>query len=147
MSKLSLFSLLMVFLTNVSFAVRSLEKSVVTFKAPTNMGSVVTGKGVGIDGNIGDATFELKKLDTGMALRNQHMLEDLHADKFPVARIEIQKDGRAMLTLNGITKPIDLRVDAKKYQFDVMLPEFGLKGRRYLGVGVQDKVEVTVEIL
>lgn len=139
--------LLMILCRNVFSA--DLSQAKVTFKASTNMGSTVMGEATGIQGEIkgeiGEAAFELSKLDTGMGLRNTHMLEDLHAKAHPVAVLKWHGPV-ADLTLNGVTKTIALIHDGKVYSFDVELPNFKLQGRRYLGVGVGDTVSVSVEI-
>lgn len=122
----------------------------VEFKAATNMGSLVTGRGQGIsgkiEGEVGDVSFELKRLDTGMGLRNRHMLEDLHAEEYPVSVLKWHGPV-ADLTLNGMTNTVALNHQGQKYTFEFLLTQFGLKGRKYLGVGISDSVEVTVELI
>lgn len=117
---------------------------------------------------VGDLSVDLATLDTGIALRNQHLRENY---------LEVQKPGyekavlsavdvgaltpdvtggtrafTARLRLHGTTRPVSgratlerrgglLRVDAT---FPVSIADYGIPDPRYLGVGVRNEVTVRV---
>jgi polyisoprenoid-binding protein YceI len=116
----------------------------------------------------GDLAVDLRTLDTGIALRNTHLLNTyLEVDKAEgfdravLSNIVVAADlesfsGRTTFTgdlrLHGGTKTVQgeaelersgpsLRVSAA---FPVVLADFGIASPRYLGVGVRDRVQVRV---
>lgn len=116
----------------------------------------------------GEVSVDVTTLDTGIALRNQHMRENyLEVQKpgFETAVLsEIDagvltptvsdgtRDFTAQLHLHGTTRPVSgrvtfrqrngvLRVDAS---FPVRIADHGIPDPRYLGVGVRDEVTVRV---
>jgi polyisoprenoid-binding protein YceI len=140
------------------------------FEAKTSAlsGSVTAGAGDSptLDGSLG---VDLRTLDTGIGLRNDHLRKEyLEVDKGPgyesATLSEIQLKGvspaapagkgsfSGSLTLHGVKKAVtgpvevrnaggDLRVKAS---FPVNLPDYGIAEPRYLGVGVKDIVQVEV---
>lgn len=134
-----------------SVVASDLSKAKVEYTAVANPGFLtVDGEGVGvegkIDGEVGDVSFDLRKLkDKHLSLRNTHTQEDLHVKEHPIAVMRWHGPV-ADLTLNGVTKTVALIHEGNKYSFDVVLSEFGLKGRQFAGVGIGDKASVTVEI-
>ena len=117
----------------------------------------------------GEITVDLKTLDSGISLRNQHMrdnyLEVGKGDGFDRAVLsEITLKGDAAtatgamafsgtLLVHGTRKPVsgearvrragtDVQVEAT---FPLNLPDFGIQKPRYLGVGVKDQVQVKVK--
>jgi polyisoprenoid-binding protein YceI len=117
----------------------------------------------------GFLTVDLRTLDTGISLRNTHLRENyLEVGKgagfetATLAAIELKgldpdlPEGKGtftgMLTLHGATRPVTGIVDAHragaglrvKASFPVSLTEYGISKPRYLGVGVEDSVQVEV---
>jgi polyisoprenoid-binding protein YceI len=119
----------------------------------------------------GTLAVDLRTLDTGIGLRNEHLREKyLEVDKEPgfetarLSQIELDADdpdmpeGKAAftgrLTLHGVSRQVTgvaevrrtgdgLRVTAS---FPVDLREFGIRKPRYLGIGVKDVVQVEVAV-
>jgi polyisoprenoid-binding protein YceI len=117
----------------------------------------------------GSLTVDLRTLDTGIGLRNEHLRENyLEVDKgtrFDAATLsEIDLNGvnadvpegkgsfTGLLTLHGVTKKVSGAVDIRqagagfrvKASFPVALSEYSIRKPRYLGVGVKDTVQVEV---
>jgi polyisoprenoid-binding protein YceI len=119
-----------------------------------------------------ELTVDLKSLDTGIGLRNEHLRDTyLEVDKgagFDTAVLSAIRiaapdpatfQGRTTfsgtLRLHGVDKAVagdvelrregtSLRVTAS---FSILLPDFGIAKPRYLGVGVTDEVRVNVTLL
>jgi polyisoprenoid-binding protein YceI len=118
----------------------------------------------------GEMSVDLKSLDTGIALRNQHMLdtylEVTKGEGFETATlsnidvgslasgVDGQKPFTARLRLHGVTQLVtgratlssrgsSVRVDAS---FPVRISDYGITDPRYLGVGVRNNVTVRVVI-
>jgi polyisoprenoid-binding protein YceI len=116
----------------------------------------------------GELSVDLKTLDTGISLRNQHMVETyLEAGKGEgfdnatlsnidagslASGVDGQKPFTARLRLHGVTQAVagratlstrgsSVRVDAS---FPVRISSYGIAAPRYLGVGVKDDVTVRV---
>ena len=116
----------------------------------------------------GEMSVDLKSLDTGIALRNQHMLdtylEVTKGEGFETATlsnidvgslasgVDGQKPFTARLRLHGVTQLVtgratlssrgsSVRVDAS---FPVRISDYGITDPRYLGVGVRNNVTVRV---
>jgi polyisoprenoid-binding protein YceI len=139
-----------------------------SFEAKTTAlsGSVtVSGSGSGaLDGSF---AVDLRTLDTGIGLRNEHLRENyLEVDKGPgfdtatLSEIDLKgfnvdaPEGKGSftgsLTLHGarktVTGPVDVRQEGAalrvKASFPVLLSDYGILKPRYLGVGVKDTVHV-----
>ena len=120
----------------------------------------------------GEVAVVLATIDTGIALRNQHLREKyLEVGKGPgfdtavVSDIRFREaDGEAFqgssgftgaLTLHGVKHAVDGTADIRhqgndrrvKAVFSLVMSEFGITAPMYLGVGVADKLLVTVEFL
>jgi polyisoprenoid-binding protein YceI len=120
----------------------------------------------------GTLAVDLRALDTGIGLRNQHLREKyLEVDKgqgFDTATLsEIDLKGftvdapqgkgsfTGLLTLHGASKPVSGVVDVHemgvtlrvKASFPVLLSDYGIRKPRYLGVGVKDTVQVEVNFV
>jgi polyisoprenoid-binding protein YceI len=117
----------------------------------------------------GTLIVDLGDLDTGIALRNEHLRNNyLEVGRGPefaravmsavrVSGMDVSAPrGRgtfdAMLALHGVTRAVRGQVEirragqARRVQasFPVVLKEFGIAEPRYLGVGVRDEVTVQV---
>ena len=139
-----------------------------SFDAKTSaLSGMLTSTGAtAIDGSL---AVDLRMLDTGIALRNNHMRENYLEvdkgagfDKAVLSDIELKgvngdaPEGKGsftgMLTLHGVKKsvggPIELRKAGAglrvKASFPVNLPDYNIPEPRYLGVGVKNTVQVEV---
>lgn len=117
----------------------------------------------------GEMAVDLRTLDTGIALRNEHLKEKyLHVDAQPgfdramlsniqagISSAEIPSGERpftARLQLHGAVRQVSGRVSIRQQgtdvyveaSFPVRLSEFGIPAPRYLGVGVKEEVSVRV---
>lgn len=137
---------------------RDLAGGEVSFRATTNL-FPFTGSSKGLDGFIeidgkkfqGLAGLPLATLDTGMKLRDKHMLEDIGASKQPVASMRFKGHGEKFegeLTLNGFTRNVDGSTDGglSTFKFLVRLSDFAIPRRAIPPIYVQDDVQVTVRI-
>jgi polyisoprenoid-binding protein YceI len=129
-------------------------------------GAVSTNGGSTLDGTL---AVDLRSLDTGISLRNDHLREkylevDKGAgfDKAVLSDIALNgfkadlPDGKgsfsATLTLHGMKKTVTGPVEVRKAgaglrvkaTFPVNLPDYNIAEPRYLGVGVKDTVQVDV---
>ena len=118
---------------------------------------------------VGELSVDLKTLDTGISLRNQHMLENYLEigkgdgfDKATLTNVDVgsmasgvegQKTFTARLRLHGVTQAVSgratvssrassVRVDAS---FPLRISDYNIADPRYLGVGVKN--DVTVKVL
>jgi len=117
----------------------------------------------------GSVAVDLRTLDTGIALRNEHLTKKyLEVDKGTgyeqavLADVVLQglnTDAPAgkgsftgALTLHAVKKtvsgPVDVRAAGTGWRvrasFPVNLPDYNIEKPRYLGVGVKDTVQVSV---
>lgn len=131
--------------------------------APTGTFTVEGKKATGV------IEFELASLDTGIELRNEHMLNKyLEVKQHPKAKLQIEDltlpkdwtpeqaklDGvpfKGKLTLHGETQPVEgtFTVGDKRdvnAEFKLKLSDYKITIPEYLGVKVADEVNVTVSI-
>lgn len=115
----------------------------------------------------GTATFKLDQLDTGIALRNEHMKNYLKTAQNPNAVLTLKdvpvdagfekslgNDGERPFTgtllLNGKEQPVTGTYLAKNGQVDAKFPVklsgHGIEIPSYLGVTVREDVDVTVSL-
>ena len=94
-------------------------------------------------------------LDTGIQLRTTHLKQHLKADSFPYITakniLARNQHGSADLTIRDVTQKVtftyvDLGNGSAQATFKLNLPSFNLTGIKYLGVGVQDEVEVSATV-
>ena len=99
-------------------------------------------------------SFKIAKLKTGLDLRDKHTKEKLSMKgKFPAVIVTaIGKDGKGSgkIKVKGKTKKFKFtyKVEGKMVvaKFPLSLKTFGFTGISYMGIGVQDKVEVTAVV-
>jgi polyisoprenoid-binding protein YceI len=139
-----------------------------SFEAKTAaLSGSVTASASGSGALDGSLAVDLRTLDTGIGLRNEHLRENyLEVDKgrgFDAATLsEIDLKGfnvdapegkgsfTGSLTLHGARKTVTGAVDVRqagaalrvKASFPVLLSDYGISKPRYLGVGVKDTVQV-----
>lgn len=117
----------------------------------------------------GSLAVDLRTLDTGIGLRNEHLRENyLEVEKGPQFEMATLSaiglggldpnapEGRGTftgsLTLHGVTQPVTGQVEVRqtgaglrvKASFPVALMAYGIPKPRYLGIGVKDTVVVEV---
>ena len=141
-----------------------------SFEATTTAlsGSMTPGE-AGARAFAGSVAVDLRTLDTGISLRNEHLREKyLEVEKgsgFDTATLsEIDLNGldagtsegkgsfTGLLTLHGVKKTVKGTVDVRaqgtglrvRASFPVDLPDYGIGKPRYLGVGVKDTVQIEV---
>lgn len=117
----------------------------------------------------GSVAVDLRSLDTGIGLRNEHLREKyLEVDKGAGYDQAVLSDvvlqglnpgapaGKGsftgLLTLHGVKKAVNGPVEVRqagtgwsvRASFPVNLPDYNIEKPRYLGVGVRDTVQVSV---
>src|SRR5262245_26546375 len=137
-----------------------------TTSALTGMLTTSTARPSGFDGSL---AVDLRTIDTGIALRNDHLKEKyLEVDKGAGYEQAVRSDvvlqglnadapaGKGSFTgslmLHGVKKtvtgPAEIRQAGTGWRvrasFPVNLPDYNIDKPRYLGVGVKDTVQVSV---
>jgi polyisoprenoid-binding protein YceI len=147
---------------------------------PMTIGGSFEAKTMALEGSVtrnasdpgafeGTLAVNLRTLDTGIGLRNEHLRTSyLEVDNGPafematLSGIDVQglnldaPEGRGSftgsLTLHGLTRTVAGSVDVRrngaglrvKATFPVQLPDYQIRKPRHLGVGVKDTVHVEV---
>lgn len=123
-----------------------------SFQATT---SAVKGpvKVTGNDVTAGPIIVELRTLQTGIKLRDDHMKNKyLDIKTYPTAELTLGQGsagkGKGKLKIKGVEKEVSgiYKVSGKKIEakFEFNLSDFNISGIRYMGAGVKDKAEVSV---
>src|SRR4051794_24596409 len=141
-----------------------------TFDARTTaLSGAVTARGSGSAELDGSLAVDLRTLDTGINLRNEHLRENYlevtkgpEFDRATLSEIHLKgvdpdaPEGKGSFTgvlrLHGVTKTVTGTIDVRqagadvhvKASFPVNLADYGIRKPRYLGVGVKDTVTVEV---
>jgi polyisoprenoid-binding protein YceI len=135
----------------------------------TALNGSVTASTSGSPAFDGSLAVDLRTLDTGIGLRNEHLRENyLEVDKGPgfdratLSAIDLKgfspdaPEGKGsfagLLMLHGVTKMVTGAVDVRqvgaglrvKASFPVKLSDYSINKPRYLGIGVKDTVQVEV---
>lgn len=97
--------------------------------------------------------LKVKDLTTGIDLRDQHLKEKLMISKFPKIYVSevntVKNKGSAKIKIKNIIKKIsfkfkELENNFIEANFQLSLVDFNIKGIRYMGVGVKDKIKVSI---
>jgi|SRR6185312_1489614 len=96
----------------------------------------------------------LKNLKTGITVRDEHTQKHLETNKFPDAILVSAKgqngQGSGVIKIRGIQKAIagtyQIQGNQLVAQFPLKLSDFGISGIRYMGVGVEDEVKLSVSV-
>lgn len=97
-------------------------------------------------------SVSIESFKTGIDLRDEHTWKHMNSAKHPKAVLSDVKGqgGKAKGTLevNGVKKPVDITYAVKgqdiEAKFTVKASEFGMAKAEYLGVGVNDSIDVQV---
>ena len=112
--------------------------------------AIVAGKKVTAE-NI---RVSLKNIKTGVELRDSHTRKHLEADKFPEA-ILVKGEGEngkgsGLLKIRGIEKQVagTYKIVGSELvaQFKIKLSDFKISGIKYMGIGVDDDVNLGVKV-
>ena len=120
----------------------------------------------------GVLTVDLRTLDTGIGLRNEHMrdhylevgkgegfdtavLSDVDLGEVAAENLHGRTRFTGTLLLHGVSKavagPADVRRDGTSVHVDATFPvtlaDYGIPKPRYLGIGVKDVVQVKVSLV
>ena len=141
-----------------------------SFEAKTTaISGSMTARASGSRGYDGSVSVDLRSLDTGISLRNEHLRENyLEVNKGPgfdtatLSGIDLNgfnpdaPEGKGsftgLLTLHGVTKAVTGTVDVRQAggglhvqaSFPVDVLDYRISKPRYMGIGVKDTVEVEV---
>jgi polyisoprenoid-binding protein YceI len=116
----------------------------------------------------GSVEFDMDKLDTGIALRTQHMKEKyLQVKEYPKSKLTLteapvdtdfakslsnsgEKPFKGTLAMHGKEKEVAGTYTAQngvvKAKFPLTLSDYGIDVPKYLGITVADSVDVNVEV-
>ncbi|TNF30325.1 MAG: YceI family protein [Deltaproteobacteria bacterium] len=94
-------------------------------------------------------------LETGIQLRDEHLHKYLNANKHPRIFIKdvIIKNfkGSGNLTINGVSKKLSFQVTSDKThylaKFTLIPSQFKLQPASFMGVSVEDNIELTIKVL
>lgn len=138
-----------------------------SFKATGVAGLKFVGKtsdvDIADDGKDLTVSLKIDSIDTDNSIRNGHMKEDVEMSKFPTMALKVplasiasedgksvEKDLKGTLSFHGQTKEIPFHYKASckggvcdvEGSADIKLSDFGVKPRKYLGIGVHDEVTI-----
>jgi len=96
----------------------------------------------------------LKKVQTGISLRDEHTRKHLEVEKFPEAILVSATGsggkGQGIIKIRGIEKPVSgtYRIEGSQVlaEFPIKLSDFNITGVKYMGVGVDDNAKVNVSV-
>ncbi len=160
-----------VVIAGLTFSLVAAAKLAKTGGAPTAGFHAVGPGGLNIDGKTSEVdvaddgttvtiTVKLGSLATGMDIRDKHTKEDLEADKFQTATLKVARsalqmgggegDAKGQLTIRDKTKEVSFHYTATKNgdaldvkgSTDILVPDYGVKVRSYLGISIKDKVGI-----
>lgn len=159
------------------------EKGQVRVTVPLKPGGAFEARTTALSGTVqpgsgrplplrGDLSIDLASIDTGIALRNQHLrekylevakgagferavLSDIRLHEAGDGTFEGRTPFSGTLLLHGVSRPVTgtseirregqgVRVDAR---FPLELTDFGIEPPEYLGVGVASRLLVAVELV
>ena len=117
----------------------------------------------------GSLVVDLRTLDTGIGLRNQHLRENYLEvgngpgfDRATLSQLRVvgfqpdapegKRSFTGLLTLHGVTQAVSGTVDFQptrtglrvRASFPLVLADYGIRKPRYLGIGVKDAVQIEV---
>ncbi|MBU6375893.1 MAG: YceI family protein [Bdellovibrionales bacterium] len=153
----------------VSMKVRADSGSEIRFKVTLNPAGSFVAKSSAVTGSASSANsgysaskveLDLRTLKTGIELRDRHMTKKyFETDKYPKATLTqaVAKNGRfkAQLQVHGKTQVIEGSYEVKKApsgggfieaRFKTSLSAFEIEEANYMGVGVEDEIEVFAKI-
>ncbi len=112
--------------------------------------------------------INLNDVDTGMSLRNKHMLEDIEAEKLPnaslsvpLSALKVPEDGKSLeseckgtWTMHGTTKDITVKYKASckagvcdiEGEGPINTKDHGIKIRSYMGITVKPDMNIKAKL-
>ena len=101
-----------------------------------------------------DIVVDLRHVETGISLRDNHTKKHLEVEKFPEATLVSAQGkngkGEGVIKIRGIEQKItgtyEIEDGKLVAHFPVKLSEFKIEGIKYMGVGVDDEVKIDVKI-
>lgn len=152
----------MIFLTLILFSTQVFAQQAVvdlklrpagSFKAKsTDIKGFAVQKGDTVEAQ--NISVGLKKIQTGISLRDEHTRKHLDVEKFPEAVLVSAKGqggkGQGIIRIRGVEKPISgtYKIQGSQLiaEFPIKLSEFNITGIKYMGVGVDDNAKVNVSV-
>jgi polyisoprenoid-binding protein YceI len=141
-----------------------------SFDAKANVGLKIHGEckkvKVADDGKALSVTIAIADIDTDNSLRNKHMSEDMHSDKFPnivltvpLDKLKVPDGGKSVeaeapgsFNIHGVTKDVTFKYKATcsgscevEGSAAINLSDFGVKVRSYLGATVKPDITVAAK--
>jgi polyisoprenoid-binding protein YceI len=118
----------------------------------TDVKGVVEQKGDHIEAH--NIVVGLAKVETGIAMRDEHTRKHLEVDKFPNATLVSATGkggkGEGTIKIKGIEHKISgtYKIDGGNCiaTFPLQLSDYKIEGIKYMGVGVADDVSITVTV-
>lgn len=108
------------------------------------------------DGGVAadNVKIDLRTITTGVSLRDTHTKKHLMVEKYPEAKLvkAAGKDGKGTATIDirgkkqDVSGTYEVAGETLKATFPMNLTDLDIKDVRYMGVGVKDLVNVTVEL-
>ena len=97
---------------------------------------------------------DLRKLSTGISLRDEHTKKYLQVDKYPIAQLKKASghDGKGTGTIyikgqnQDVSGTYAVHGKMLEAKFKMKLSDLNITGVRYMGAGVADEVTVTVAV-
>jgi polyisoprenoid-binding protein YceI len=115
------------------------------------------------DGKDFTVTVKILDLDTDNSLRNRHMLEDIEAEKFPLASLTLPSasvkegasdaDGKGTYSMHGKSKEVPFKYSTRcgastcdvEASLELNVKDYDVKIRSYLGITTKDDVSVSIK--
>jgi hypothetical protein len=108
------------------------------------------------DGGVAaeNVMIDLRTITTGVSLRDKHTKEHLLVQKYPEAKLIKASGkggkGKATIQIRGKTREVSgtykVSGDHLTAEFPMNLTDIDIKDVRYMGIGVKDLVNVTIEV-
>lgn len=153
-------------------AIKEVEPGTSKVTAKASGGLTIEGKGTGVTASEADGiitiTAPVNKLETGMSLRNDHLRDAIHAEKYPNAKLSVKRDALKFpadgakvdadatgdFTINNVTKPLKFHYTVQRKGSHYLVhgtakldfTKHGIEEPGYLGVKVKKDVEIAVDV-
>jgi hypothetical protein len=103
---------------------------------------------------LSPVTLDMRRLDTGIELRDKHLREKLETKKYPMAKITRAnvKNGKGKAEIafreKKVIVPFEYKIEGKEgiANFKLKMSQFGIEPPGYMGVYVEDEISFTVKL-